>query len=139
MCAAIEAMKLFRPTPDALLNPTNMFILSISTGSIKQPYSLEKAKAWGLLGWVRPLIHIMMSGVSETVDYQLRKLFLAINRPQNYIRIEPDLENSGTEMDDVREENLQALKQAGMNCAQKNDLLLNNIVDILVQNQPITA
>ncbi len=139
MCAAVEALKLFSPSENELLSPSNMFLLSISTGSIKKPYSYEKARRWGLVGWVSPLINIMMSGVSETVDYQLRKLFMSINRSQNYARIEPALGNASQEMDDVSDQNLKALSQSGISCAQKNDDLLNTIVDVLIKNQPAIA
>lgn len=49
----------------------DMAILSLGTGYEKQAYNYNQAKDWGMLGWIKPLISIMMSGVPEVVDYQL--------------------------------------------------------------------
>ena len=56
----------------------DMAILSLGTGYEKQAYNYNQAKDWGMLGWIKPLISIMMSGVSEVVDYQLRQIYLSL-------------------------------------------------------------
>jgi patatin-like phospholipase/acyl hydrolase len=125
MCAVIEALKLFgTKTPDGgteLLSPANMFILSIGTGTVKKPYMYEKAVSWGLLNWVSPIIDIMMSGVSETVDYQLRKLYSSIGESDHYFRLMPNLYTADSEMDNVSDANLDALNQAGIQNVQDFD------------------
>jgi len=130
MCAYAEARDLFYSgIKDA--NP-DIFILSIGTGTIKKQYEYKKAKDWGALGWVAPLIDMMMSGVSETVDYQLRKLFEAFGKPQNYVRIMPELGMGAPEMDDASPQNLAALKEAGTMSAEKADAVLDRVVDTLL-------
>ena len=131
MCAVIEASKLFGKG-ESLHNPAKMLIISIGTGTVEKPYEYEKAKAWGLLGWVQPIIDIMMSGVSETVDYQLKKLYETIGRKQQYIRIKPQLINADSEMDNVSDSNLEALVSDGNACALANDELLCTIAATLV-------
>jgi len=54
---------------------------------MKKRYPYYKAKDWGQIKWVKPLIDIMMSGVAETVDYQVRQIYDAIERPNQYLRI----------------------------------------------------
>ena len=87
LCAYAEARKL---KFDATRNkPTakEMAILSIGTGNIDNPYHYKNAKDWGMVEWLKPLIDIMMSGVAETVDYQLRQIYDAVGTPKQYMRI----------------------------------------------------
>ncbi|MBK6931558.1 MAG: patatin-like phospholipase family protein [Saprospirales bacterium] len=136
MCAVIEALKLFGPRDESgepqLLNPSQMFILSIGTGAIKKPYFFQKAQAWGLISWVAPIIDIMMTGVSETVDYQLRKLYAAIGKSDQYIRIMPQLFTASDDMDCVTDHNLEALNQAGIQNAYDLDSQLERVADTLL-------
>lgn len=138
MCAVIEAIKLFGKKIEGgepeLLNPSSMFILSIGTGVIKKPYFFQKAEDWGLISWVSPIIDIMMSGVSETVDYQLRKLYAAIGRSEQYIRIMPALHTASDELDDVSDKNLDALNQAGIQNVYDLDGDLDRIADLLLED-----
>ena len=78
-----EARSTFKGRPKA----KDMAILSLGTGYKKKPYNYRRAKDWGQLGWARPVIDIMMSGVSETVDYQLKQIFDAVGKPKQYLRI----------------------------------------------------
>lgn len=138
MCAVIEAMKLFGSHKEGeepeLINPSQMFILSIGTGAIKKPYFYQKAENWGLISWVSPIIDIMMSAVSETVDYQLRKLYAAIGKQDQYIRIMPQLFTASDEMDDVSDKNVEALNQAGIQNAYDWESELDRIAEILVED-----
>lgn len=133
MCAVIESLKLFGKD-DSLLNPTDMFILSVGTGTVEKQYHHEKAQKWGIAGWLTPIIDIMMSAVSETVDYQLRKLYDSINRKDQYIRIMPDMGTADSEMDNVSEDNLQALYQAGLSNAMKFEDQLDRVAEILLKD-----
>jgi patatin-like phospholipase/acyl hydrolase len=138
MCAVIEALKLFADKNEkgesGLVNPADMFILSIGTGTVKKPYMYQKAVKWGLLSWVSPIIDIMMSGVSETVDYQLRKLYSSIGEGNHYFRLMPQLFTANSEMDDVSDTNIEALNQAGIQNVADFDSQLDKIVDIIMAN-----
>lgn len=81
MCAYAEARKcdfgdIHRPSSK------DMLMLSVGTGSDKESIPFERAKRFGLVQWIRPLIDIMMSGNSETVSHQLEWLFDAGNNPE---------------------------------------------------------
>lgn len=119
LCAYAEARN-FPEKPTA----ANMLILSLGTGQAKKRYSYRKAKNWGLIGWIRPVIDIMMSGVSETVDYQLREIYKTIKVRKDYalpyLRIEPELGKASPDMDDASPENLIALRDAGQKAAEGN-------------------
>jgi patatin-like phospholipase/acyl hydrolase len=130
LCAYAEACEIFetqqpeRKQAGKKIGASEIFMLSIGTGTVKVPYEYKDAKGWGLAGWVRPVIDIMMSGVSDTVDYQLKQFFSAAGHAGNYIRIMPDLAGASEEMSDVSAKNLNALRNAGLKAAEKFDALL---------------
>lgn len=132
MCAVIESLKLFGED-DKLLNPSDMFILSIGTGTINKQYKHDKAENWGIVGWLTPIIDIMMSAVSETVDYQLKKLYDSINRKEQYIRIMPELYTADSGMDNVSDENLNNLYQAGLTNAMRFEDTIDKVAGILLE------
>jgi uncharacterized protein len=133
LCAFCEASELFKK--DKPVSIENMVMLSLGTGSVKKSYEFDLAKNWGAIGWVRPVIDIMMSGVSETVEYQVAKLFASLGKSEQYIRINPELEHASPEMDDASEENINALKEAGIYCAEKNSEELDKIIDYLLSEK----
>ena len=128
MCAYAEARESFPDKPTA----KEMVVLSLGTGHVKKSYPYNKAKDWGKLEWVVPLIDILMSGVSETVDYQLKQIFDSVNANDQYLRINPKLIHANPEMDDVSQMNLRALRQEGIEIAQENDAELDAMVNLLV-------
>jgi patatin-like phospholipase/acyl hydrolase len=111
-----------------------MMIVSLGTGSVKTPYYYKEFKDAGLLKWVAPLIDIMMSGNSETVDYQLRKIYgtLTGRHAEDYYRIEPTLQNASAEMDKADLKNLKALHEDGLLSVSKNQDQLNAIAQKLI-------
>ena len=134
LCAYAEARKLFKKRGGKkFVIAGNMVILSIGTGQVKKPYPYNKAKDWGMIQWVKPIIDIMMSGVSETVDYQLKQIFDAVEKPKQYLRVTPEsLGKANSDMDDASDKNLKALKKVGNDTAKKYDRELNRIVDLLI-------
>ena len=74
----------------------------------------------------------MMSGASETVDYQLCQIFQSVNKPKNYERIEPDLANAEPDLDEASPENIEKLKEAGKKCAEDKDKVLDDVAQRLI-------
>jgi uncharacterized protein len=115
------------------VNADQMAILSIGTGYERKSYSYDQAKDWGMLGWIKPLISIMMSGVSEVVDYQLNEIFQSVKVPEQYLRINTELPITvNPEMDDASKDNLAALKELGTETAQQFDNQLDRFVECLL-------
>lgn len=85
-------------------------MVSIGTGDPTDPYLYDDVKGWGMVEWVVPLIDILMQGVSETVDYQMRHLLppYADSTPR-YIRLNIPLDPDHSAMDDPSEENTSRL------------------------------
>ncbi len=135
LCGYSEARNIVFDETRSKPTAKDMVILSIGTGNVDTPYYYKNAKDWGLMQWVKPLIDIMMSGVAETVDYQLKQIFNAVEKPDQYLRIDPDLGDASREMDDASIENLNALKKAGMECALSHDKELTEFAKILIANK----
>lgn len=79
----------------------DVYILAIGTGKHEVPYHTE---GWGELQYVKPLFDILLSAQEEICDYHLRKLL-----GDNYDYLQPDLNGVSPDMDNVSNENLQAL------------------------------
>ncbi len=132
LCAYAEARQLFE------IGAKDMFILSLGTGSVKKPYMYNKAKDWGKIGWLRPLIDIMMSGAAEVVHFQIKQIYETVHAKDQYVRIDPKLEdnpNVRPEMDFVKPPNIEVLRQFGLETAQTYQKELEAVADILIQNK----
>ncbi|QGW27858.1 patatin-like phospholipase family protein [Phnomibacter ginsenosidimutans] len=112
----------------------DMLIISVGTGTVKTPYHYDKIKNAGLIAWLPIVIDIMMSGNSETVHYHLQKMFNTLSEEdeQDYYRLEPALQDASSEMDDVSDENLKNLHEAGLHYVAKHDALIEEIVSKLI-------
>ena len=127
LCAYAEVHHVYNVTAKG------MAILSLGTGYEKKSFNYNQAKDWGMVGWIKPLIGIMMSGVSEVVDYQLKQIYSAVNAPKQYLRLNTEFPiNVSSDMDDASQENLNALKELGTETAQKFDSQLDEFVKFLV-------
>ena len=119
-----------------------MIIVSVGTGTIKQPYHYQDFRNAGELKWLQPIIDILMSGNAETVHYQLSKMFDSLHEDdqKDYHRLEPHLNNASAEMDNVTHKNTYELQQAGLKYIEENEELLRIIAQKLVKtplNKPV--
>lgn len=89
------------------------FLLSLGTGTSQKEYDYEKVKGWGLAKWAKPVIDIMMQGVSNSVHYQMKRLLPPrFDGTDRYIRLNiPNMKSEHTAMDDASEKNLRALEK----------------------------
>jgi uncharacterized protein len=116
---------------------SDIVMVSIGTGSHGEPYPYDKAKHWGVIGWLQPLIDILMSGNSETVHYELLHLFEKGN-PGNkgcYFRLEPTIGAASNKMDLATDKNMLALEEAGKMFVSSNYELIDQIIDLLIANK----
>jgi len=112
-----------------------MMILSLGTGGSDTSYEYKKAKDWGAVQWIVPIIDIMMSGVADTVHYQLTQIYDAVGEPDQYLRISPKLFTADSAMDNASHENLVKLKNDGEKNAENFDKELTAFAKLLVQNK----
>lgn len=86
------------------------------------------------MGWVKPVIDIMMAGVSETTDYHLTRIFSAAKKSENYIRIQPvRMGKASLAFDDASKENIRELTRIGLETAENCSEVLDRIVNVLLE------
>jgi patatin-like phospholipase/acyl hydrolase len=90
MCAYAEARKVFiKPGAQKKKASAEDFaILSIGTGYNKKKYDYRKVRKWGRVEWIKPMIDMMMDGVSDTVDYQVAQIYDSLDAKEQYLRID---------------------------------------------------
>ncbi|CAD5963513.1 Patatin-like protein 2 [Planktothrix tepida] len=110
-----------------------MVILSLGTGEVKKKYPYAEAKDWGKLKWLDPLFDIIMTGVAETVDYQMKQIFDTTGKPERYLRINTVLTDRKTlPMDDPSEANLKAISQLGQQLTEQYRQPLDQWIQLLL-------
>jgi|HubBroStandDraft_6_1064221.scaffolds.fasta_scaffold14962_3 patatin-like phospholipase/acyl hydrolase len=106
---------------------TRILVVAVGTGNVQDHITYEQSKGWGLLGWARQIVPVLMDSVSESVDFELECI-----RDCDYFRLQPeDLTPASGAMDDVTPENLTALQDVAHNYVTKNATQLNKIADLL--------
>ena len=133
LCAVVESNK---STFGKINNPTidELYVVSVGTGKENKKYDSKKAAKWGTIGWVRPIVDILLSASAEVVDYQLKQLFLVAECQNCYVRLEPGIGKAKTEMDNASKENIRQLKDAGESFIQNNLKKLDEITYQLIMN-----
>jgi uncharacterized protein len=136
LCAYAEVRSKFR-IPDERLDrgPTakDMVILSLGTGQAQKKYPYEEVKTWGQVEWVQPLMNILMTGVSETVNYQMMQIFDSIEKTNQYLRITPNLnDEKPLPIDGASPENISSLVRIGKEQAEKYNDELEHFIDLLL-------
>jgi uncharacterized protein len=130
LCAYAEATKL-----DGNPGLEDMLFLSLGTGAFEPDTLNNNIPNWGVLQWALPLFNIMMSGVSETVDYQISQLYKSLNKSDQYLRIQPSLKGLGKaihEMDNTSDSNIVLLKKIGIDISNSYYTRLDNFAKLLV-------
>lgn len=110
----------------------DLFILSLGTGKVQNPYYYDSIKDWGDLNWLKPLIDISYSSQSETIDYQMQQLFDTTTATDDYFRLNPKLKGISSEIDDASEENIRNLVDLSESYIESHKLELDRIVEKLM-------
>lgn len=126
LCAYAEAMQLFGSGRPESITPKDILMVSIGSGSY-QSEGERPSKKEG------PMVHTM-SGVTETVDFQLKQLFGSARCDDNYLRFDPDLGMASPGMDDCRRQNLSALYQAGLMAVEHHSWQIDHVAQRLLEN-----
>lgn len=127
MCALSEALA----THKASLQ--DIELVSLGTGRMTRPVPVREARGWGLAGWVRPVLSIMMDGMADTVEYQCRQLlsYQSDEDSSRYIRIDERLFDVNDDMDDASEKNIRDLNRFAEKVIRKRQSDLDTIVEMI--------
>src|SRR5574343_944031 len=69
-------------------------VLNIGTGVYKEIFDIEKAKSWGILKGIQPIVNILLSGSSQATVYQAKQLL-----EDNYLYIDSLISKELSPMD----------------------------------------
>jgi uncharacterized protein len=110
------------------------FMLSLGTGNFIPPFAFDKAKEWGVLGWIQPTIDILMQGVSENTHEQLMYLLPpALDGTDRYVRINVHTDKKHCEMSDASRGNIDALKAFAVQMIKDNDKVIDKTCALLMK------
>lgn len=102
MCAYAEALR---------NNPgREVLVVSLGTGRLTEKITFKQARHWGILGWVRPLLSVMMDGSSAAIDYQLDEI---LGFDVDHYRFQTILEGAQDRLDDASPSNIADLRKLG--------------------------
>lgn len=107
----------------------DIFVLSISCGQNKDVYPYARAKNWGKLEWIEPLINILIDANMECVDEQLRHLL-----GENFVQMNPPLIEASEALDDCSDKNIKALLSDSNTYINSKEaqILLNKVLDKII-------
>jgi patatin-like phospholipase/acyl hydrolase len=106
-CAVAEALRLNREQGHGD-SVEGLVVVSIGTGRPPGGVSAGDAKAWGISQWATSIIGVLMSGADEATDYVVRQL---LTRGATYIRVQIDIPEHLSSLDDASSQNITALKR----------------------------
>lgn len=102
-CALAEGVRLRKDDGNSF-QLSDFKLLSLGTGELTQPITLEEVKEWGALEWAIPLIDVLFDGSSDAVHYQCTQVL-----GDTYLRIQCALRSGIDKLDNPELTNLQAL------------------------------
>jgi patatin-like phospholipase/acyl hydrolase len=98
MCALAEVLN--------TVSPKDVVLISLGAGSRKHQRDFDEIKDWGLAHWARPILDVVFDGVSDAVNYQLKRVLPA----DRYWRFQVELTLASDHLDDATEDNLAKLR-----------------------------
>lgn len=125
MCAISEA------TEGHHKKLSDIALVSLGTGHTNRPIRLKEARGWGLAGWVRPVLSIMMDGMADATQYQCRQLIRPNNPNRRFFRIDDLLVDVDDDMDNASDRNLRDLARFGDRIIQKFDADIDAIAALV--------
>ena len=135
MCGLVELDKM---TGCGAVCGKDVAIVSIGLGIRNDQINYTAAQSWGKVGWAVPILGIFMNAISQTTDYQLRKIFSSdFNANSRYMRIDgtgiENLPQLGP-MDDASDKNIQNCIRYGEQLNEIYNERMRSFAHMLVTN-----
>lgn len=124
----------FAEAREKLLGPDERtLVVSLGTGELTSPIPYDEACEWGSLEWVAPIINVLFSQQSASVDAAMRHLCRTLNAPKLYYRIQGALDQSDDALDNASAANIQALQNVALNIIADNRAAIDELCELLVK------
>ncbi|MBE9208860.1 patatin-like phospholipase family protein [Nostoc sp. LEGE 06077] len=132
--AILEAQISHKKTASKVLNPEDILVVSLGTGSLTSVYPYNEVKNWGLLQWGRPLLNIVFDGGSEVVSGQLEQLFEANDQEakSSYYRFQPFLDKELEQIDNIKLQNTRQLQAIAHQMIAQNSRQIDELCSLLL-------
>ena len=110
--AILEAQISSKRKAEKVLNPEDIVVVSLGTGSLTSVYPYKEVKNWGLWQWGRPLLNMMFDSNSKVVAGELEQLFEPSDREAKsfYYRFQTLLDSELEEIDNTQVQNTRHLQ-----------------------------
>jgi|GEM_PF-43358 len=111
----------------------NTLVVSLGTGSLTKKYPYQEAKNWGLVGWARPMLNIVLDGASEAISCQIEQL-LPVGEDlsqQQYYRFQTYIDEMLEAMDNAKFHNISMLVQVGKQMIEERTEEIDSLCDKL--------
>ena len=110
--AILEAQISSKQKAEKVLNPEDILVVSLGTGSLTSIYPYKEVKNWGLWQWGRPLLNMMFDSNSKVVAGELEELFEPSDREAKsfYYRFQTLLDSELEEIDNTKVQNTRHLQ-----------------------------
>jgi hypothetical protein len=128
LCGFFEALK-------AGHGPEEILIASLGTGVATRPIPLKDAQGWGVTGWVKPVLSVMMDGQADAADYHLALLLPSEGDGQRYFRFDTDLDLALDDMDAAHAANIAALKAEAQQILDTQGAEFEQLLRVLAQSE----
>lgn len=109
-------------------------LCAVGTGKNERAIPYEEAKDWGPLGWVRPILSIMMDGMSDSAHYHAAKLLPGPHgsaKSQRYFRFDIRLTSALDDLDATHQANIAALLREAEEIIDRQDKELEQLAEKL--------
>jgi hypothetical protein len=124
-CALAEGIRLLSED-DGDFRLSQVKLLSLGTGELTRPITIEDTQEWGKLEWAIPIIDVLFDGAGDAVNYQCGKVL----GDEKYMRLQCRLDEGYDEMDNADLTNLNALMRVADNYLATEDRL-NRLVNFV--------
>ncbi|MBD2438925.1 patatin-like phospholipase family protein [Nostoc sp. FACHB-110] len=132
--AILEAQLSSKKTANKVLNPEDILVVSLGTGSLTSIYLYKEVKNWGLLQWTRPLLNIVFDGGSEVVSGQLERLFepSVQEAKSSYYRFQTFLDSELEEIDNIKLQNTRQLQAIAHRLISEKSQQIDELCSLLL-------
>ena len=124
---------------EALYSGTAMneiVLCSVGTGMSDRKIAYEEAKEWGPLGWARPVISVMMDGMSDSANYHARQLMADAGdgaAGQQFFRFDVRLKHALDDLDAAHNANIDALLREADRIMETQSAELDLLAETLME------
>lgn len=103
-----------------------IMLVALGTGEQTRALPYEAVRHWGVAEWARPILHVVLDGVSMVIDEQLRAIL-----GDRYWRFQTVLTEASDDLDDATPENIERLKHQAQQLIDERSAELDRLVELL--------